>query len=162
MHPTGSVCMMCAAIDEVVVLPCVPAKQMLFIPEVMWPRACERLTTSKPLSRKKLRGTLSLGTAGVYITSVSAGSRKSAGTASILSRKLIAAPSRMRVLVRSEGVRSYPATFMPRLRHQRTSAAMPMPPAPTKYALGFILFIISVTVVRGGAPVCYCVFGLFG
>ena len=45
---------------------------------------------------------------------------------------------------------------------ERTSAAMPMPPAPTKYALGFILFIISVTVVRGGAPVCYCVFGLFG
>ncbi len=91
---------------DVVVLPWVPAKQMALEPRVIMPRAAARLMMLKPPLWKNVRGVFEAGTAGVYITSVSAGLRKASGTASMESSYDICTPSSASLAVRAEGMRS--------------------------------------------------------
>ncbi len=58
----------------------------------------------------------SSGTAGVYITRVSEGSRKAAGMVSASGLNEMSTPSAARASVRGVDVRSYPATFLPLAR----------------------------------------------
>ncbi len=72
---------MCAAMADVVVLPCVPAKQSALLLSVMMPRASERFIMRKPPVRKNVIMADSAGTAGVNTTSVPSGLRKGGGMA---------------------------------------------------------------------------------
>ena len=49
---------------EVVVLPCVPATAITYLPAERWPSICDRFSTVKPWSRNQLSSEWSSGTAG--------------------------------------------------------------------------------------------------